>query len=66
MPQRNNYDLKTNQVYYVRKAETGKCTRIFSPEQLIERLESGFIQPEDHVGFQVSNEGLGGSRGGEA
>jgi hypothetical protein len=65
MPQRNNYSIKTSQVYYVRKAETGKCYRVFSPEQMIEMVESGRISEDDHVGLQVSNEGLGGSRGAE-
>lgn len=62
MPKREYYDLSTNEVYYVRQPN-GKCYRVFSPEQMIEMVESGRITEEDHVGIQVSAEGLGGSRG---
>ena len=62
MPQRNSTELKTNEVFYVRRPN-GKVYRVFSPEQLSELVESGRITDEDFVGKMVSSEGLGGTRG---
>ena len=62
MPMRNIEKLNSNQVFFVRDPETNKGARVFSVEQLNERIESGQITDSHIVQIAVSNEGLGSPR----
>ena len=62
MPMRNLNELAPSEIFYVRRAGTNMCYRVFSPEQLSELIEAGRISEDDHVGLMKTKEGLSQNR----